>query len=59
MKHLIALISLALIAACGADGEPITPTMATNIGIGTGGVSASTGVTLQKGPVSVGVGTSL
>lgn len=27
MKHLVALTTLALLAACGADGEPQAPTV--------------------------------
>lgn len=59
MTRVIAILALGALAACGADGEPIQPSMNTNIGIGSHGVSASTGVTLQSGPVSVGVGLGL
>ncbi len=59
MKRLFAVISLAALTACGADGEPIKPSMSTNVGVGTNGVSASTGVRVGKGPFSVGWGLGL
>ena len=59
MKRLFAVLSLAVLAACGADGEPIQPSMNTNIGVGSNGVSASTGVSVRKGPISVDWGLGL
>lgn len=57
MKRILACVSLLALAACGADGEPIQPSMNANVGIGSAGVSASSGVTMTKGPFSVGLGT--
>ena len=54
-----ALLALLTLAACGADGEPITPSMNTNIGVGANGVSTSTSVNVRKGPISFGVGLGL
>ncbi|MEM7732879.1 MAG: hypothetical protein AAF280_08880 [Pseudomonadota bacterium] len=60
MTRILALVSVALLAACGADGEPVTPTMNTNVGISShSGVSVGTSVGVKKGPVSVGVGLGL
>ncbi len=59
MKRLFAILVLTALAGCGADGDPIQPSMNTNVGIGSNGVSASTGVNLKKGPISVGVGLGL
>ena len=59
MKRLCAILALSVLAACGADGEPIQPSMNTNVGVGQNGVSASTGVTVRKGPFSVGWGLGL
>jgi len=56
MKRLCAALMLALLAGCGADGEPIAPSMNANVGAGPHGVSGSAGVTLRKGPFSVGWG---
>lgn len=57
MKRILACMSLVALAACGADGEPIQPSMNANVGIGSAGVSGSTGVTMKRGPFSVGLGT--
>ncbi len=57
MKRILAVLALVALAACGADGDPIQPSMNANVGIGSAGVSGSTGVTLKKGPFSVGLGT--
>ncbi len=54
MKRLAALGLMTLLAACGADGEPVRPKMDANLSIGTSGVRAATGIRL--GPVRVGVG---
>ncbi len=49
------LILLAVLTACGADGEPVRPAVNTSMTVSKSGVSAATGVTLSRGPVSVGV----
>ncbi|WP_198389364.1 hypothetical protein [Roseovarius faecimaris] len=57
MKHLPALAVLALLAACGADGEPERPTVNTTIGINSSGdVSTATSVTASSGNVSLTLG---
>ena len=56
MKPLALMAALALLAACGADGEPIRPTVNTSVSVGSGGVSTSTSVGVQSGPVSVRIG---
>ena len=45
----------ALLAACGADGEPIQPTANVGIGVSSSGVSAGAGVGVTAGPVSLNV----
>ncbi len=55
-KILTAFPMLALLAACGADGDPITPTANVNVGVGTSGAHASANVGLQKGPWNVSLG---
>ncbi|WP_294619858.1 argininosuccinate lyase [uncultured Roseovarius sp.] len=59
MIRILAVLSLAAQAACGVDGEPIRPSMNTTVGVGSGGVSASTGATWVTGRTSVTVGTAL
>lgn len=41
------------LVACGVDGEPVTPTVAANIGIGSDGVRTNVGLGVNKGPLSV------
>ena len=50
------IVSLFAVAACGADGEPVRPSVSTTVSVGTDGIKTSTGVTVRKGPVTVGVG---
>ena len=52
----IALLSLIALAACGADGDPIRPEVKQTISVSNDGIDTRTGVTLRRGPVSVGVG---
>ena len=47
-------VSLLALAACGAEGDPIRPSVSTTVSVGSGGIKTSTGVTVQKGPVTVG-----
>ena len=54
MKVITMIAGLALLAACGADGPPITPSFNTTVSVGSEGVRSSTGVTLSSGPVTVG-----
>lgn len=58
MKRLTVLAMLAALAlaGCGADGEPVQPTMNLGVGVGSGGVNTWGGVGLNQGPFSVFVG---
>jgi hypothetical protein len=56
MKYLAALPIIALLAACGADGEPVRPTYSTTIGVGKSGVHTHTSVGARKGNISVRIG---
>ncbi len=56
MQRIIVTLGLALaLAACGADGEPITPSVNTSLSVGSGGVSTSTSIGVSRGPVSIGI----
>ncbi|MFY2823680.1 argininosuccinate lyase [Ruegeria sp. MALMAid1280] len=44
------------LAACGADGEPIQPTMSANIGVGSGGTHVGGGVGVRRGGLGVYLG---
>ena len=56
MRHVALIGSLLALAACGADGDPIRPSVNSTVTIGSDGIKTSTGVTVQSGPVTVGVG---
>ena len=57
MLRVIAFGSFAiLLAGCGADGEPITPTANLGIGVSSSGVSAGANVGVQSGPLSINLG---
>ena len=59
MKHSLALVCLIALANCGADGEPVQPSVNTSVSAGSNGVSARTGVTVKKGLFSLGWGIGL
>ncbi|ASM71204.1 MULTISPECIES: hypothetical protein [Roseobacteraceae] len=54
MIRTIAALSLLALAACGADGEPVQPTMNAGISLGTSGVGTHVGLGLRKGPLTLG-----
>lgn len=55
MRMATLVCGLALLAACGGKDDPLRPNVRTNVSIGPNGVSTSTGVSVRKGPVAVGV----
>lgn len=54
--RILAVLSLAALAGCGVDGEPIRPTGALSVGVGPGGVTTGASVGATAGNVSVLVG---
>ncbi|SFR98003.1 hypothetical protein [Yoonia litorea] len=56
MKPLVLIISLTVLAACGADGAPFVPTANLGLNIGPNGVTPGATVGASNGTVSVGVG---
>ena len=52
-----ALPLIALLAACGADGDPVRPSASTTVGINSNGtVTTSTNVSASTGNVTLSVG---
>jgi ABC-type glycerol-3-phosphate transport system substrate-binding protein len=56
---LMALAALSVLAACGADGEPVQPTMNSTITLSDSGVGANTSIAVNRGPVTIGLGLGL
>ncbi len=58
MIRVWAVLALLALAACGADGEPVTPTANLNVGVSTSGAYASSNVGVKKGPWNLSLGRS-
>ncbi len=56
MRIVAALLGLLALAACGADGDPVRPTAAVEVGFGSDGADIGGVVGVSDGPVSVGIG---
>jgi hypothetical protein len=54
---LLALV--ALLAGCGADGEPVQPQASATISAGSGGVYAQGKVGIKRGPLTATLGYQL
>ncbi|MEM8775493.1 MAG: hypothetical protein AAGF53_10705 [Pseudomonadota bacterium] len=57
MRVLSIFLALGLLASCGVDGEPLTPSYSTTVGVSNNGVFGGFGTTLSNGNVAVSVGT--
>ncbi|UWQ92163.1 hypothetical protein K3727_05020 [Rhodobacteraceae bacterium M382] len=53
---LMALFCSVLLSACGADGEPVQPSLNANVGISGSGAYVNGGVGLSQGPLNIFVG---
>ncbi len=56
MRAVIAMIALAMLAACGADGEPVRPSMNAGVAVTPGGVHPSVSLGTKVGPVNLILG---
>ncbi|WP_438826195.1 argininosuccinate lyase [Ruegeria atlantica] len=55
--RLVFLISAGFVlAGCGADGEPVQPSMSANVGVGSSGTYVGGGVGLRRGGLGVYLG---
>lgn len=59
MRWAGASLLLLMLAACGADGEPVTPTRDATITLSDHGVSGVARVGVNQGPVTVTLGLGL
>ncbi|WP_164860730.1 hypothetical protein [Parasedimentitalea marina] len=55
-KWMLSLTAIAVLAACGVDGEPVQPSLNAGIGISNSGVHARGGVGVHQGPLSLYLG---
>jgi hypothetical protein len=55
MKAILVAVSLAVLASCGADGGPMTPSAALGMSVGTGGVSTGAAFGMSNNNVSLAV----
>jgi hypothetical protein len=56
MMRLVMIGVITALAACGADGAPMTPSANVGLSVGSGGVSTSASVGASNGTVSIAVG---
>lgn len=56
MRAAAALVLIAVLAGCGADGEPVQPTMSADVHVSPSGVNLGGGLGLHKGPLSLNLG---
>ncbi|WP_428545375.1 hypothetical protein [Profundibacter sp.] len=56
MRAVLAMIALAVLAACGADGEPVRPSVNAGVAVTPSGVHPSVSVGTHVGPINVSIG---
>ncbi|MFK7836704.1 MAG: hypothetical protein AB8B60_10820 [Sulfitobacter sp.] len=59
MRWALAGLVLAMIAGCGADGEPVQPTRDATLTLSDTGLSGMARVGVRQGPLNVSVGLGL
>ena len=55
-KFILSLMAIAVLTACGVDGEPVQPTVSAGVGVSSSGVNVGGAVGLHKGPLSLYLG---
>ncbi len=56
LRVVLLIVSGFGLAACGADGEPIQPTMSANVGVGSSGTYVGGGIGLRRGGLGIYLG---
>ncbi len=56
MKRIALILTVATLAACGAESPPFTPSANVGLSVGSNGVSTGASIGASNGTVSVGVG---
>ncbi len=56
MRTVLAMIALVALAACGADGEPVRPSMNAGVAVTPSGVHPSVSLGTKVGPVNLILG---
>ncbi|MEQ6250085.1 hypothetical protein ABMC89_14420 [Sulfitobacter sp. HNIBRBA3233] len=56
MKRLAMVLTLAAVAACGVDGEPVQPAGGATVTLSNAGASVGGTVGLRRGPLTLGLG---
>ena len=56
LNRIIAVLGVAVLSACGVDGEPVQPTLNAGVGVSSSGVHVGGAVGLGKGPLWVTLG---
>lgn len=57
LRGLLGIGLIALLAGCGADGEPEAPTMNGHIGVANGNLYGAASIGVNRGPVTITIGT--
>ncbi len=55
MKYIAMCLACLVLASCGADGDPVEPTVGAGVSIGTDGIKTNANVGLTNGIVSIGL----
>jgi len=55
-KWILTLMAVAIVSACGVDGEPVQPSLNAGVSVSNSGVHTRGGVGLNKGPFGLYLG---
>lgn len=56
MIRIVAIIGLFTVAACGADGEPIQPSVNAGVSLNNSGINSNVSLGARRGPFSINLG---